>query len=203
MRSSALPPGEQPALRDSIIAELDELTQLVADVVELARGPEHREEIQRLRLDAVVQDAVERTRRRAPGLRFNVELEPTEIEHAPDRVARAVTNVLDNARKWSPEDGEIDVALSGGTLTVRDHGPGFDAADLPHVFDRFYRAERARRMPGSGLGLAIVRQAAEAHGGWVSAGNAPDGGAIVSVNFGAPLPLPEELKAGADAPSPA
>jgi two-component system, OmpR family, sensor histidine kinase MprB len=92
--------------------------------------------------------------------------------------------LLDNARKWSPPGGAVDVELSGGILSIRDHGPGFADEDLPHVFDRFYRAAAARGMPGSGRGLAIVRQAAEAHGGRVEAANAPDGGAVVRISFG-------------------
>jgi two-component system sensor histidine kinase MprB len=99
-------------------------------------------------------------------------------------VTRAVTNVVDNARKWSPADGAIEVGLAGGVLSVRDHGPGFPEQDIAHVFDRFYRADEARRMPGSGLGLAIVKQAAEAHGGSAQAANAPDGGAVVRIAFG-------------------
>ena len=87
----------------------------------------------------------------------------------PDRIARAVTNLVGNAIKWSPEGGQVDVTLTGGVLSVRDHGPGFEEADLPHVFERFYRASAARSTPGSGLGLAIVAQAAEAHGGFAEA----------------------------------
>ena len=82
----------------------------------------------------------------------------------------------------------VEVRLAGGELTVRDHGPGFAEADLPHVFERFYRADSARGLPGSGLGLAIVRQAAEAHGGRAEAANAAGGGALVRVSFGPPLP---------------
>jgi two-component system sensor histidine kinase MprB len=93
-------------------------------------------------------------------------------------------NMIDNARKWNPPGKPIEVRLSAGTVSVRDNGPGFDEGDLPHVFDRFYRAEAARRQPGSGLGLAIVRQAAESRGGNASAENAPDGGAVVRANFG-------------------
>ena len=93
---------------------------------------------------------------------------------------------MDNAVKWSPPGGAIELSLTGGELTVRDHGPGFAAADLPHVFERFYRADSARGLPGSGLGLAIVRQAAEAHGGSVEAGNAPGGGGLLRISFGAP-----------------
>ena len=94
---------------------------------------------------------------------------------------------MDNARRWSPPQGTVEVALRDGVLSVRDHGPGFEEADLPFVFDRFYRAEDARRLPGSGLGLAIVRQAAEACGGFAEAGNAPGGGALLRVGFGPPV----------------
>jgi two-component system sensor histidine kinase MprB len=105
------------------------------------------------------------------------------VRGEPDRVHRAVSNLLDNAIKWSPAGGAIDLTLRDGTLTVRDRGPGFAPADLPHVFERFYRADDSRGMPGSGLGLAIVRQAAEAHGGAVEAENAPGGGALIRVRF--------------------
>jgi two-component system sensor histidine kinase MprB len=106
------------------------------------------------------------------------------VRGEPDRNNRAISNLLDNARKWSPQGSTVEVELSDGVLTVRDHGAGFDEADVPHVFDRFYRAARARGMSGSGLGLAIVRQAAEAHGGFVEAANAPGGGALLRVSFG-------------------
>lgn len=100
---------------------------------------------------------------------------------------RAVSNLVDNARKWSPAGASVDVELKDGVLSVRDHGPGFEAADLPFVFDRFYRADDARKLPGSGLGLAIVRQAAEASGGFAEAQNAAGGGALLRVSFGAPV----------------
>jgi two-component system sensor histidine kinase MprB len=177
--------SEQQSLRDDIITELDELTALVADVVELARGTKPTGEPDDVRLDAIVGDAVQRTRRRSSDLVIEAgELPPTLIEGEPERVGRAVMNLLDNARKWSPPGGTVDVSLADGVLRVRDHGPGFEPDDLPHVFDRFYRAEQARGRPGSGLGLAIVRQAAEAHGGWVRASNAPGGGALLEVSFG-------------------
>ncbi len=183
LEADRLPEEERLELQDAIVAELDELTQLVTDVLELARGTVPDEHIEAIELDAVVSDAVARTQRRAPGLRFEVDIEPTLITNAPDRVNRAVTNVIDNARKWSPEDGTVEVTLHNGVLTVRDHGPGFQDHDLEHVFDRFYRAHAARRMPGSGLGLAIVKQAAEAHGGFAQAANAPGGGALLRVSF--------------------
>ena len=156
----------------------------MADVLELARGTTPTEHTEPLELDVLVREAVARAQRRAPQINFELDLEPTVTVNSPDRVSRAVTNVIDNARKWSPPDGIINVSLHGGLLSVRDHGPGFKAGDLSLVFDRFYRAERARRMPGSGLGLAIVKQAAEAHGGRAEAVNAPDGGAILRVFFG-------------------
>jgi two-component system sensor histidine kinase MprB len=137
-----------------------------------------------VRLDEIAAAQVERARRRAGDLTFETDLEPTIVSGQPDRINRAVSNLLDNARKWSPHEGTVEVGLRDGRLSVRDHGPGFDAVDLPHVFDRFYRAGSARRMPGSGLGLAIVRQAAESHGGFARAENAPDGGALLTVGFG-------------------
>jgi len=187
LESERLPAEERQPLQQSILAELDELTQVVANVVELARGSgpsAHREQVE---LDALVSDAVDRAHRRAPQIEFNVDLEQTLVDGVPDRIGRAITNVIDNARKWSPPDGPIDVRLREGTLSVRDHGPGFDERDLPHVFDRFYRAAHARRLPGSGLGLAIVRQTALAHGGNATAQNAPGGGALVQVSFGRAL----------------
>src|SRR6185312_2851697 len=118
-------------------------------------------------------------------------IEPTLVRGEADRISRAVTNLLDNASKWSPERGIVEVTLHAGTLTVRDHGPGFNEDDLPFVFDRFHRASEARSKPGSGLGLAIVRQAAEAHDGFAEAANAPDGGAILRVGFGPRIELEE------------
>jgi two-component system sensor histidine kinase MprB len=106
------------------------------------------------------------------------------VVNDPDRVSRAVTNLVDNARKWSQPEGEVEITLEDGLLSVRDHGPGFEEKDLAHVFDRFYRADNARRMGGSGLGLAIVKQAAEAGGGSAAAANAEGGGALVTVRFG-------------------
>jgi two-component system sensor histidine kinase MprB len=181
-----LPPEELAALRSDIVTELDELTMLVADIVELARGTKPTEnEVDDVRLDLVVSQLVERARRRAgPEVAFDVDVEPTLLRAHQERIARAVSNLIDNARKWSPPGGLVEVTLRGGELAVRDHGPGFASDDIPHVFDRFFRSDRARAMPGSGLGLAIVRQAAEAGGGWAVATNAPGGGALVRVSFG-------------------
>jgi two-component system sensor histidine kinase MprB len=188
--AEGLPPAEQEGLRGDIVSELDELTALVGDVVELARGAGRGagDTEDDVRLDEVVQGAVERTKRRGE-LRFELRLEPTLVRGQGERIVRAVSNLLENAHKWSPEDGLVEVDLHEGVLSVRDHGPGFDELDLPFVFDRFYRADRARKLPGSGLGLAIVRQAAEACGGYAEAQNAPGGGALLRVSFGTPVPF--------------
>ena len=179
-----LPASELTALHADIVAELDELTALVGDIVELARGKRRSEALDDVQLDDLVASAVEQARRRTnTNVSFETDLEPTIVLGEPERIARAVSNLLDNARKWSPDGATVEVKLSGGTLTVRDHGPGFDATDVPHVFDRFYRAKAARGMPGSGLGLAIVRQIAESHGGNAEAENAADGGGVTRVRF--------------------
>lgn len=175
-----------PAERERLIADvrmqLEELTALVNDVVELARGAEQPIEFEDVRLDEVVRDDVERFERRTPHPPLSVELEPTVISGDAARISRAVRNMLDNAATWGP-DGAVEVRVHDATVAVRDHGPGFAEEDLPHVFDRFYRATSARGLPGSGLGLAIVRQVAEAHGGRAVAENAPDGGAVVRLEL--------------------
>jgi two-component system, OmpR family, sensor histidine kinase MprB len=192
-----LPADEREGLRRDVVQELDELTALIGDVVELARvadpngaaGAARHDDV---RLDEIVRAGLERARRRGP-VRFQERLAPTLVEGDAGRIERAVSNVLDNARKWSPPGGVVEVDLRDGVLTVCDHGPGFQEVDLPFVFDRFYRADAARGLPGSGLGLAIVRQAAEAHGGYAEAENVPGGGALLRVSFGPPLAPPAPL----------
>jgi two-component system sensor histidine kinase MprB len=182
-----LAPEEQASLRADIVAELDELTALVGDVVELARGSGSDGSVDDVRLDEVVRDTAASARRRADRhgeIGFELALEPTIVRGQADRIGRAVSNLVDNARKWSPAGASIEIAVKDGVLSVRDHGPGFQEADLPFVFDRFYRARDARKLPGSGLGLAIVRQAAEACGGFVEAQNAEGGGGLLRVGFG-------------------
>ena len=165
-------------LRADVIAQLEELTLLVADLVDLAREEEPVAEREALALDELVAAAVERAGRHAPGVRFVTDLEPFVVDGVRSRLDRAVSNLLDNAAKYGAP-GTVEVTLRDGALTVRDHGPGIADEDLPFVFDRFYRAPSARGRPGSGLGLAIVRQAAEAHGGSVHADRAPGGGAVL------------------------
>ena len=111
---------------------------------------------------------------------------------------RALTNLLDNAAKWSPPSGTVHVALHGGVVTVDDEGPGIAEADLPHVFERFYRSTDSRAMPGSGLGLSIVAQVAERHAGTVEAGRSPSGGTRMTFRLpGAPAPKPSAPPASA------
>ena len=122
--------------------------------------------------------AVDALGRVHPSITFQLDGEPTLVNASPQRISRAVSNLIDNAAKWSPPAGLVEVEVRDGTVTVRDQGPGIDAEDLPRLFDRFYRSPRARTMPGSGLGLAIVKQVADAHGGSVTADNRPGGGAV-------------------------
>ncbi|MGH2890651.1 MAG: sensor histidine kinase [Solirubrobacteraceae bacterium] len=187
---------DREALRRDVIDELDDLTALVGDVVELARGSKPADDPGDVRLDEIVTEAVERARRRTPGLSIDATVEPTLVHGEADRIARAVANLLDNAAKYGRAGGRVEVMLRDGTVTVRDHGPGIHEDDLPFVFDRFHRSRDARSQPGSGLGLAIVRQAAEAHDGFTEAGNADGGGAVLRVGFGPTLELEDEPVSG-------
>jgi two-component system, OmpR family, sensor histidine kinase MprB len=180
--------------RDQLIADvvgqIEEVTQLVGDVVELARDEKRPMDVEELRLDLLVRDAMARVARHHPSVRFEPLLRETVVAGAQQRIDRAVTNLLDNAAKWSPVGGIVEVLVGDGSVTVRDHGPGIAPDDLPHIFDRFYRSAQARGMSGSGLGLAIVRQVAEAYGGSVEAENAADGGAILRLS----LPANHQLR---------
>ena len=178
-RDKDLPPDEREHLLRDVIEQLGEMTVLIAELTELARGEEQRHAAEEVRLDLVAQDAIRRATRNHPEVPIVAKLDPTTVVGVRASLERAIGNLLDNAAKWSPAGSEIDVCLTDGELTVRDHGPGIAEADLPHVFERFYRATSARGMPGSGLGLAIVRQVAEAHGGTVTAESAPGGGTLM------------------------
>lgn len=182
-REGELPAEERSRVLADVDSELEELSRLVADVVDLARDGEPEHYLEDVRLDQLVGDAVERARRRAPGIAFEAALEETIVRGAPERLHRAVTNVLDNAAKWSPAGGSVEVRVAGGEVSVRDHGPGIPESDLPHVFDRFYRSPSARGLPGSGLGLAIVRQVVESHGGRVAVERADGGGTVVRLRL--------------------
>jgi two-component system, OmpR family, sensor histidine kinase MprB len=179
----SLPPGERERLLTDVVEQLSEMTTLVAELIELARGEREPARAEEVRLDLVAADAVERTRRNRPGVTFTTDLQESVVHGVPATIERAVANLLDNAAKWSPPGGEVEVAVRGGEVTVRDHGPGIDEEDLPHVFDRFYRARSARGMSGSGLGLSIVRQVAETHGGEVVAEQPEGGGTLMRLRL--------------------
>lgn len=178
-RGNGMEPAEREQLLGDVVAQIGELSRLVDDLVELARGEDDDEAFESLRLERVVAEVVDRARRNHPALEFHVTASPCEVRGARRRVDRAVSNLVDNAAKWSPLGGRVDVVVGGGAVVVSDEGPGIDPADVPHVFDRFYRSARARSMPGSGLGLAIVKQVADTHGGTVTVRAARRGGAQV------------------------
>jgi two-component system sensor histidine kinase MprB len=198
LRIKDLPDADRAELLADVHAQLEEMTTLVGDVVELAREDEAQSEPIEVRFDPIVEHAVERARRRAPSVAFDVQLMPGSIRAHPALLERAVLNVVDNAAKWSPPGGIIWVRLDRGeqwTLEVLDQGPGIAAADLPYVFERFYRADTARALPGSGLGLAIVQQVVTSHGGTVTALSPPGGGTLIRIQ------LPTVVENEPDAPA--
>jgi two-component system sensor histidine kinase MprB len=163
-------------LRD-VTRELEELTTLVANIVELARGSQRDLHLERVRLDELAERVVERAASRFPHVVLRLEADETTVWGDREELERAIWNLVENAAKWSNGSGRIDLMIAGGEVSVRDHGPGVPEADRPFIFDRFYRSETARGQPGSGLGLAIVRQVAESHGGRVDVEDAEGGGA--------------------------
>jgi two-component system, OmpR family, sensor histidine kinase MprB len=176
-------PSERQGLLGDVVEQIEQLTLLMNDLIDLARGEEPHADAEELRLDLLVGEVADRARRRAPEIPLLEQLEPTLVTGVPARLERAVGNLIDNAVKYSPPGEPVDVRLHAGELSVRDHGPGISAADLPHVFDRFYRGAEARGRPGSGLGLAIVRQVAAQHGGGVTAEQAPGGGTLMRLRL--------------------
>ncbi|WP_183176593.1 HAMP domain-containing sensor histidine kinase [Amycolatopsis bartoniae] len=188
----ALSEQDRADIETDIKAQLDELTQLIGDLVELARQDEPRTAFERVDLVEVVERALDRARRRAGEIEFDVQLQPWVLTGDHAALERAVLNLLDNAVKFSPPQSTVRVRMrplgdGSAVIEVADSGPGIAEADLPKVFDRFYRSSEARTLPGSGLGLAIVKQAAERHGGTVYAGHAPEGGALMTIRLpGAP-----------------
>jgi two-component system sensor histidine kinase MprB len=176
-------PEEHRHLLSEVIEQIEELTLLMNDLIDLARGEEPSTDAEDMRLDLMVGEVIDRARRHSPAARFQVELAPTIVAGLPARLERALTNLIDNAVKYSPPGEAVEILLRGEELTVRDHGPGISAEDLPHVFDRFYRGAEARGRPGSGLGLAIVRQVVEQQGGSVAAEPAPGGGTLMRLRL--------------------
>ena len=174
-------------LLEDLHSELRELSGLVDELVALAVERYDNEPEGRVALDELAERAVHRAERRSSHA-VVLDAEPAFAVVRPGQLLRALNNLLDNAAKFSPDATRIDVTVRPGRLEVRDHGPGIAPRDLPHVFDRFYRAVDVRGLPGSGLGLAIVREAVEAAGGDVRAANHPDGGAIFTIE----LPVPPD-----------
>ena len=180
----ALPPGREESMLVSVDQQLHELSGLVTDLLELSRNVEGgMRRTMRVPLHESVGRAVERAKLRGPGLEFDVAIEPWFVEGDPTSLDRAVVNLLDNAVKFSPAGGRVTVRLNRGEYTVRDLGPGIDPADLPRVFERFYRSDSARQLPGSGLGLAIVAQVAEDSGGSIKLEPAPGGGTLARLTL--------------------
>ena len=174
-RSPNLIPAERERVLKDVISQVEQLTRLIQDLIDLARGDQAPEVMEEVRLDWVVAAAVDRAATNWPAVRFTADLAETLVVGQANRLDRAVSNLLDNAGKWSPAGETVEVRVTDHEVTVRDHGPGIERTDLPYVFDRFWRAPAARSMPGSGLGLSIVRQVAHAHGGTVAA-ELPEGG---------------------------
>lgn len=175
--SGMLPEGARSEVLGDVAAQLGEFSALVGDLVALTRDDQLHRPHELIDMADVTIAAIERARRRGPGIEFDTYLEPSPIMGDPSTLERAITNLLDNAVKFSPSDGVIHVSLVGGELTIIDQGPGIDNTDLALVFDRFYRSDKARNTPGTGLGLAIVAHTAQLHGGTAKAENQPGAGA--------------------------
>ncbi|WP_169980527.1 cell wall metabolism sensor histidine kinase WalK [Microbispora sp. H10836] len=185
----AIEPSAKRRLLANVKEQFEEMSSLIGDLLELSRKAENGELSSGIDLHEVAASAVERARRRGPGLRFDVGLEPWQVHGDARGLQRAAVNVLDNAVKFSPPGGLVTVRLTGGVLTVRDEGPGIPEDELPHVFERFWRSPSARSLPGSGLGLAIVAQAVRDAGGRVTIENAPGGGTLATVELPGTPPL--------------
>ncbi|WP_254716311.1 HAMP domain-containing sensor histidine kinase [Actinomadura sp. WMMB 499] len=178
-----LPEATRRTLLTSVKAQMLELSDLVGDLLELARPDQTGPVRETVALHDVVTRAVERARLRGPGLTVRHDTSPWYVPGDPASLERAVVNLLDNAVKFSPPGGAVDVRLAGGELTVRDHGPGIPPEDLPHVFERFWRSPSARSLPGSGLGLSIVARSVTESGGTVVLEPADGGGTLARVRL--------------------
>ncbi|MEU4447886.1 HAMP domain-containing sensor histidine kinase [Actinosynnema sp. NPDC050801] len=179
---------DKAEINADVRAQLDELTTLIGDLVELAREDAPQVVHEPVDLVEVVERALDRAKRRASDVDFVVELQPWSLLGDSSAIERAVLNLLDNAVKFSPTGGVVRLSLrqlgdGSAVVEVADSGPGIADADLPHVFERFYRSSEARTLPGSGLGLAIVKQVAERHGGMAYVGRAPEGGAMFTLRL--------------------
>ncbi len=183
LAGAVLDEEDRRRLLTDVVEQSEELTALVADLIEVARGDMPSNIQEDIRLDRLVDEALDRAHRNAPDVEFTAELEPVSVTGNPERLSRAVNNLLDNASRHTEPGTALHVTVDADGVTVRDHGGGISEQDLPHIFDRFYRGENSRARQGSGLGLAIVRQVAEQHGGSIGAANATDGGAVFTLSL--------------------
>jgi two-component system, OmpR family, sensor histidine kinase MprB len=185
----ALDDADRAAMLGDVDDRVEELGALITDVIELARGDETEEGVEEVRLDLVATECVGRARRHFPSHELVLDASPSVVEARPDRLARAINNLLDNAAKFGPEGSPVEVRVAEGEVSVRDHGPGVPATERELIFDRFHRGSRSRSTAGSGLGLAIVRQVVRAHGGEATVEDAPGGGALFRLRL--PVAAPE------------
>lgn len=183
-----IPDEDRGGLEVDVMGQISELSQLVGDLVELAREDSGEISLEPVAISETVDRALERVRRRRHDVEFDVRLTPWYTFGDSAGIERAVLNICDNAAKWSPTGGKVTVRMQQLSeavmeLTVADQGPGIPQEDRDLVFERFHRSREARAMPGSGLGLAIVRQVVTRHGGTVEIGDAEGGGAQVRMTI--------------------
>jgi len=186
-RGQPTDPAERQQVLGELVDQMERLSTLVSDLIDLARDEQTQLLVEDVHLDAIATDAIAEMRMRYPQVRFELDQNSTAVDvvrGVRSRILRAVTNLLDNAGKWSPAGGVVEVAVRGAEITVRDHGPGIAPEDESRVFDRFWRAPAARQLPGSGLGLAIVKDVAETHGGRVTLERPSGGGAFFRLRLG-------------------
>ncbi len=192
LEGGAVDEEDRRRLLADVVEQSEELTQLVSDLIEVARGDLPSGATEEVRLDRIVEECVARARRNSPEVVFDARLAPVLVTGNPERLTRAINNLLDNAARHTSPGGPVEVTVDAGSVRVRDHGEGVDDADLPYIFDRFYRGANSRARQGSGLGLAIVRQVAEQHGGSATAGNPPGGGALFTLALPGTAAAPDE-----------
>lgn len=186
-RGQPTDPVERQQVLTELVGQTERLSTLVSDLIDLARDEQAQLTVEDIHLEQVATEAIAEMRMRYPNVRFELDPSSTAVDvvrGVHSRILRAVTNLLDNAGKWSPPGGVVEVAVRGAEITVRDHGPGIAPEDETRVFDRFYRAPAARQLPGSGLGLAIVKDVAETHGGRVTLERPSGGGAFFRLRLG-------------------
>ncbi len=182
-RSDRLTEQQQKRVRAALARSTADMRTLIDDIVDLARGTEPDMESDDVAFDSVVERVVEAARAHWPKIDFHCTTTPYTVDGNSARIAKMVSNLIDNAAKFAPDGGVVNVNLAGNVLTVSDNGPGIDEADLPRIFERFYRSPHSRGTSGSGLGLAMAQQIAHAHGASISAGNTRDGGALFTVHL--------------------